>query len=255
MTLRTSRPISSAIAVAISSGPASDAHLTWLGVHILIVEDEPSIAGFLERGLEADGYDISCAADGVEGERLANAGGVDLVILDLMLPGRDGMEVLAGIRQTRPHLPVIVLTARAETEDKVAGLDHGATDYMTKPFSFDELAARVRAHLRDRDEASSARLQAGDLQLDLMGRRVERGGVHVRLSPTEFSLLAYFMRHPGQVLSRNEILRAVWGYEHDAETSVVGVYVGYLRRKLALPGRPAPIETVRSVGYRLLTSA
>jgi DNA-binding response OmpR family regulator len=220
-------------------------------VHILIVEDEPPIADFLERGLAAEGYAISCVTDGVEGERLAQAGEVDLVILDLMLPRRDGFEVLAQIRRTRPHLPVIVLTARGETEDKVAGFDRGATDYMTKPFSFDELAARVRAHLRDRDEGSSTRLQAGDIRLDLVSRKVERGSIPIRLSPTEFRLLAYFMRHPGQVLARKEILRAVWGYQHDAETSVVGVYVGYLRRKLALPGRPAPIETVRSVGYRL----
>jgi DNA-binding response OmpR family regulator len=224
-------------------------------VHILIVEDEPPIADFLERGLTAEGYAISCVADGVEGERLAKTGEVDLVILDLMLPRRDGFEVLAQIRRTRPHLPVIVLTARGETKDKVAGLDRGATDYLTKPFAFDELAARVRAHLRDRDEASSTRLQAGDIRLDLVSRRVERGGTPIQLSATEFSLLTYFMRHPGQVLPRKEILRAVWGYRHDADTSVVGVYVGYLRRKLALPGRPAPIETVRSVGYRLLTRA
>jgi DNA-binding response OmpR family regulator len=224
-------------------------------VHILIVEDEPPIADFLERGLAAEGYAISCVADGIEGERLAQAGEVDLVILDLMLPRRDGFEVLAQIRRTRPHLPVIVLTARGETEDKVAGLDRGATDYLTKPFAFDELAARVRAHLRDRDEASSTRLQAGDIRLDLVSRKVERGGTPIQLSATEFSLLTYFMRHPGQVLPRKEILRAVWGYRHDADTSVVGVYVGYLRRKLARPGRPAPIETVRSVGYRLLTRA
>jgi DNA-binding response OmpR family regulator len=224
-------------------------------VHILIVEDEPPIADFLERGLTAEGYAISCVTDGVEGERLAQAGEVDLVILDLMLPRRDGFEVLAQIRRTRPHLPVIVLTARGETKDKVAGLDHGATDYLTKPFAFDELAARVRAHLRDRDEASSTRLQTGDIRLDLVSRRVERGGTPIQLSATEFSLLTYFMRHPGQVLPRKEILRAVWRYRHDADTSVVGVYVGYLRRKLALPGRPAPIETVRSVGYRLLTRA
>lgn len=220
-------------------------------MHILIVEDERPIADFIERGLEAEGYVVSCAADGVEGEHLAQSGEVDLVILDLMLPRRDGFEVLAGIRGTRPHLPVIVLTARGEAESKVAGLDRGATDYVTKPFSFDELAARVRAHLRDRDEASSARLQAGDIRLDLISRKVERDGVPVQLSATEFDLLAYLVRHAGQVRSRKDILRAVWGYDHDPETSVVGVYVGYLRRKLNLPDRPAPIETVRSVGYRL----
>jgi DNA-binding response OmpR family regulator len=224
-------------------------------LHILIVEDEPSIADFLERGLTAEGYGVSCARDGVDGELMARTGDVDLVILDLMLPRRDGLEVLEGIRTSRPHLPVILLTARGETETKVAGFDSGATDYVTKPFSFDELAARVRAHLRDRDEASSNRLAAAGIRLDLIGRRVEREGHPVALSETEFNLLAYLMRHPDQVLSRTEILRAVWGYRHEAETAVVGVYVGYLRRKLAMPGRPAPIETVRSVGYRLSTGA
>jgi DNA-binding response OmpR family regulator len=224
-------------------------------VHILVVEDEPAIADFVERGLKAEGYGVSGARDGVEGARLAKAGDVDLVILDLMLPGRDGREVLADVRKSRPQLPVIVLTARGEVEDKIALLDLGASDYVTKPFSFDELAARVRAHLRDRDEASSTRLQAGDIRLDLVSRRVERDGVNVRLSATEFKLLAYFMRNPGQVLSKEEILRAVWGYPPEASTGVVGVYVGYLRRKLALGGRPAPIETVRSAGYRLHAGA
>jgi DNA-binding response OmpR family regulator len=224
-------------------------------VHILVVEDEPAIVDFLERGLNADGYEVSVARDGVDGERMAESSDVDLVILDLMLPGRDGSEVLAGLRRTRPQLPVIVLTARADTEDKVSLLDQGATDYMTKPFSFEELAARVRAHLRDRDEASSTRLEVGDIRMDLVGRKVERDGVPIRLSATEFSLLAYFMRHPGQVLARREILRAVWGYPDDAKTSVVAVYVGYLRRKLAVRDTPSPIETVRSAGYRLRAGA
>jgi DNA-binding response OmpR family regulator len=224
-------------------------------VHILVVEDEPAIVDFLERGLTAEGYTVSTARDGVEGARLAESSEVDLVILDLMLPGRDGSEILAGLGRTRPQLPVIVLTARADTADKVSLLDLGATDYLTKPFSFEELAARVRAHLRDRDEASSTRLQVGDIRLDLVSRKVERDGVRIRLSATEFSLLAYFLRHPGQVLARDEILQAVWGYPDDAETNVVGVYVGYLRRKLTAKGEPSPIETVRSVGYRLRAGA
>lgn len=224
-------------------------------MHILIVEDEAAIAGFLERGLAAEGYAVSCVADGVEGARAAQASDIDLVVLDLMLPRRDGLEVLAGIRETRPHLPVIVLTARAETGEKVAALDRGATDYVTKPFSFDELAARVRAHLRDRDEASLPRIEAADIRLDMISRKVERDGMPVRLSATEFRLLAYLMRHSNQVLSRERILRAVWGYEHDPGTNIVGVYVGYLRRKLAVSDRPAPIETVRSAGYRLVDRA
>ena len=224
-------------------------------MHILIVEDEAAIAGFLERGLAAEGYAVSCVADGVEGARAAQASDIDLVVLDLMLPRRDGLEVLAGIRETRPQLPVIVLTARAETGEKVAALDRGATDYVTKPFSFDELAARVRAHLRDRDEASLPRIEAADIRLDMISRKVERDGMPVRLSATEFRLLAYLMRHSNQVLSRERILRAVWGYEHDPGTNIVGVYVGYLRRKLAVSDRPAPIETVRSAGYRLVDRA
>jgi DNA-binding response OmpR family regulator len=224
-------------------------------VQILIVEDEAAIAGFLERGLAAEGYAVSCVADGVEGARAAQASDIDLVVLDLMLPRRDGLEVLAGIRETRPQLPVIVLTARAETGEKVAALDRGATDYVTKPFSFDELAARVRAHLRGRDEASLRRIEAADIRLDLISRKVERDGMPVRLSATEFRLLAYLMRHSNQVLSREQILRAVWGYEHDPGTNIVGVYVGYLRRKLAVSDRPAPIETVRSAGYRLVDRA
>jgi DNA-binding response OmpR family regulator len=224
-------------------------------VHILVVEDEPAIADFLERGLTAEGYSVTTAADGTDAARLAGSGDVDLMILDLMLPGRDGTEVLAEVRESRPHLPVIVLTARTEVDSKVATLDLGATDYVTKPFSFEELAARVRAHLRDRDEASSTRLERGDLRMDLVGRRVERAGVPIRLTSTEFDLLAFFMRHPGQVLTRGELLRAVWGYPDDVDSGVVGVYVGYLRRKLAVGEDPVPIETIRSVGYRLQADA
>lgn len=221
------------------------------GVNVLIVEDEPAISDFLERGLAAEGFTVSTAADGTEAPSLAKAQDVDLMILDLMLPGRPGHEVLAEVRKAKPQLPVIVLSARGEPDDKVDLLEAGATDYVTKPFSFEELVARVRAHLRDRDEASSARLVVGDIRLDLVGRRVERAGSAIRLSTTEFNLLAYLMRHPGQALSRKELLQVVWGYPEDADTSVVSVYIGYLRQKLAVSGKPAPIETVRSVGYRL----
>ena len=224
-------------------------------MHILVVEDEPAIADCLQRGLTSEGYSVSTAADGNDAGRLARSGGVDLIILDLMLPGRDGAEVLAEVREARPQLPVIVLTARTEIHSKVALLDLGATYYVTKPFSFEELTARVRAHLRDRDEASSTRLELGDLRVDLVGRRVERAGVQIRLTTTEFDLLAFFMRHPGQVLTKSELLRAVWGYPDDVDSGVVGVYVGYLRRKLAVGEEPAPIETIRSVGYRLQANA
>jgi two-component system, OmpR family, response regulator len=220
-------------------------------MEILVVEDEAGIADFLARGLEAEGYEVVVAADGVAGERLALAPGTDLVVLDRMLPGRDGLEVLASIRRAKPALPVIVLTAKADVADRVVGLDLGATDYMTKPFAFEELLARIRARLRQADDASETTLDAGGIRLDLLSREANRDGCVVRLADRESELLAYLMRHAGRVCTREEILAAVWGYEHDPGTNVVQVYVGYLRNKLGLPGSPAPIETVRSVGYRL----
>ena len=223
-------------------------------MRILLVEDEAGIADFLRRGLESDGYTVTWAADGEEGEELALSGEFDLVLLDLMLPGRDGLEVLASIRRSLPTLPVILLTARGQVEDRVRGLDSGATDYVTKPFSFDELGARIRAHLRRPDGDPPTRLEVGDISLDLVRRRVRRAGVEIPLSSTEFELLAFLARHPDHVLARRQILKSVWGYDHDPGTNVLGVYVGYLRKKLARSGSPAPIETIRSVGYRLRTS-
>jgi DNA-binding response OmpR family regulator len=220
-------------------------------VEILVVEDEEAIADFLQRGLEAEGHTVLTAADGLEGERLALGTGVDLVILDRMLPGRDGIEVLEAIREAKPSLPVLMLTARGEVADRVEGLDAGATDYIAKPFSFEELAARVRAHLRQIPEAQPTKLRAGGLELDLLSRRVTRGELSLRLPEREAELLAHLMRHAGQVCSHEQILGSVWGYQHDPGTNVVQVYIGYLRRRLALPDSPAPIETVRSVGYRL----
>jgi two-component system, OmpR family, response regulator len=224
-------------------------------VEILVVEDEAAISDFLVRGLEAEGHTVLAAADGVEGERLALSEGVDLAILDRMLPGRDGIEVLAAVRAAKPALPVILLTAKGEVADRVEGLDAGATDYLVKPFSFEELAARVRAHLRQpAGDAGVATLEAAGMRLDLVSRRVARDGATVRLPEREAELLAYLMRRPGQVCSHAELLSSVWEYDHDPGTNVVQVYIGYLRRRLALPGSPAPIETVRSVGYRLAAS-
>lgn len=220
-------------------------------MEILVVEDEAGIADFLARGLKAEGYEVTVAADGLTGERLALSSGTDLVVLDRMLPGRDGIEVLASIRSAKPALPVILLTAKANIADRVEGLDLGATDYMTKPFSFDELLARIRARLRESDDASETTLEAGGIRLDLLTREATRSGRTVRLPDRESELLAYLMRHADRACTREEILSAVWGYEHDPGTNVVQVYVGYLRRKLGMPGSPAPIETVRSVGYRL----
>jgi DNA-binding response OmpR family regulator len=220
-------------------------------MEILVVEDEAGIADFLKRGLEAEGYDVTVAADGVDGERLALGQGADLVILDRMLPGREGTEVLAAIRRGRPGLPVILLTAKVEIADRVEGLDLGATDYLTKPFAFDELLARIRARLRDSDGNSETVLEAAGIRLDLLRREATRGDRAIRLPDRESELLAYLMRNAGRVCGRDEILAAVWGYDHDPGTNVVQVYIGYLRRKLALTDSPAPIETVRSVGYRL----
>jgi DNA-binding response OmpR family regulator len=218
---------------------------------VLLIEDEPGIVDFVRRGLQAEGFAVEAAGDGVEGERLAMGGDCDAVVLDLMLPGRSGMEILQTLRRARPTLPVIVLTARGEIEDRVAGLEAGAVDYLVKPFSIAELVARVRTHLRVVAQASASVLRAEDVEVDLLTRKVSRAGRAVTLSTTEFELLVCLMRHRGQVLSREQILSAVWGYEHDPSTNVVDVYVGYLRRKLAGPKDPAPIFTIRAVGYRL----
>jgi DNA-binding response OmpR family regulator len=218
---------------------------------ILVVEDEPGIVDFITRGLEAQGFCVESALDGVEGEKLALSGRFDAVVLDLMLPRRSGLEVLEAVRRALPSLPVVVLTARGEIEDRVHGLEAGAVDYLVKPFSMAELVARLRAQLRALANASSSTLSVEDIELDLLTRKVKRDGVEVALSTTEFELLVFLCRHHGQVVSREQILGSVWGYEHDPGTNVVDVYVGYLRRKLGRPGKPAPIATVRAVGYRL----
>jgi DNA-binding response OmpR family regulator len=224
-------------------------------MRLLVVEDEPAIADFLARGLRSEGHAVTCAADAAAGEAAAIEQDVDLVILDLVLPDRSGLEVLRAIRAAKPALPVIVLSARSEVEDRVAGLDLGANDYVAKPFSFAELAARVRASLRRPDQVEATRLSVAGIDLDLVGRTVSRDGTPVGLSPREFDLLAYFLRHPNQVLSREQLLSGVWGYAFDPGTNVVEVYVGYLRRKLATDGTPAPIATMRSVGYKLVDRA
>jgi DNA-binding response OmpR family regulator len=222
---------------------------------ILVIEDEPGIVDFLERGLRAQGFDVTSAMDGASGADAALSQDVDLVVLDLMLPGRSGLEVLGTVREAKPGLPVIVLTALGEVEHRVAGLDAGAVDYLTKPFSLTELAARIRAQLRAAANAPRTTLTAGDIEVNLITREVRRGSELVRLSTTEFELLSYLMHNRGHVLSREQILRAVWGYEYDPGTNVVDVYIGYLRRKLRAQGNNAPIVTVRSVGYRLDASS
>jgi DNA-binding response OmpR family regulator len=221
-----------------------------IGAMILLVEDEPGIVDFTERGLRAQGFDVDTALDGEAGLARALDDEIELVVLDLMLPRLSGEQVLARLSQTRPALPVIVLTARGEIEDRVAGLDAGAIDYLVKPFSVAELAARIRAQLRSAQREPATRLVAGSLTVDLLSREVRIGEHLVRLSSTEFELLVYLLENRGHVLSREQILRAVWGYPHDPGTNVVDVYIGYLRRKLETGEYEVPIVTVRSVGYR-----
>jgi two-component system, OmpR family, response regulator len=223
-------------------------------MRILVVEDERPIAEFVQRGLEADGYSVTCAYDGDQGLALARTNDFGLVLLDVLLPKLSGLEVLKAIRESDETLPVIMLTALGETDDVVTGLDLGASDYLTKPFAFAELLARVRAHLRQPGQANAISLEIGRINLDFRTREVHRSGRAVKLTAREFELLAYLMRHPDQVLSRAQILNAVWGYDYDPGTNVLDVYIGYLRRKLDAADGNTPIETVRSAGYRLVSA-
>lgn len=234
-----------------AAGHRSEQPSASTGERVLVIEDEPGIVDFVRRGLEAEGFAVEAASDGVEGERLALDGSFDAIVLDLMLPRRGGLEVLQSVRRAIPNVPVIVLSARGEIEDRVEGLEAGAVDYLVKPFSMAELVARVRAQMRVVAQASANTLAAEGIEVDLLSRKVRRDGHAVVLSTTEFELLVYLLRHHGRVVSREQILSSVWGYEHDPATNVVDVYVGYLRRKLGRPDRPAPIFTVRAVGYRL----
>jgi DNA-binding response OmpR family regulator len=220
-------------------------------MRILVIEDENGIADFLVRALGAEGFSVDRADDGEQGERLALSGDFDLVLLDLMLPGRGGLQVLEAIRARRPEVPVILLTALGQKDDVVAGLDRGADDYVTKPFDLDELLARVRAQLRRPAQRDPTRLEVGDIEVDLRTREVRRKGTDVHLTAREFELLTYLMRHPNQVLSREQILSAVWGYDFDPGTNVLSVYINYLRRKLTVDSEPPPIETIRSAGFKL----
>ncbi|HEX2044725.1 MAG TPA: response regulator transcription factor [Gaiellaceae bacterium] len=214
---------------------------------ILIVEDEARIASFIEKGLRANGFATEVAGDGEHALRRVRTGSFDLVVLDLGLPGMDGFDVLREFRRVRPALPVVILTARDSVRDTVAGLEGGADDYITKPFRFEELLARVRVRLRGERSAEPTVLHVGDAALDLRTRQAVVGGVAVDLSAREFALAEVLFRHPGQVLSREQLLSHVWGYDFDPGSNVVDVYVGYLRRKL---GKDR-IVSVRGMGYRL----
>jgi DNA-binding response OmpR family regulator len=215
---------------------------------ILIVEDEPRIASFLQKGLRAEGFTTMVVEDGIAAAQIARDDAFELMILDLGLPGKTGQEVLSEIRGRGEKLPVIILTARKGVQDTVAGLESGADDYMTKPFSFHEMLARIRARLRDAPTADLTVIEAGSITLDLRTRKVTANGSEFDLSAREFGLAETLMRHPGQVLSREQLLSRVWGYDFDPGSNVVDVYVGYLRRKLG----DASIETVRGMGYRFV---
>lgn len=214
---------------------------------ILIAEDEPRISAFIEKGLSANGFAVTVAADGPSAYDYATTGGFDLMVLDIGLPGIDGFAVLRKLRAQRNPIPVIVLTARDSVQDTVAGLEGGADDYMPKPFRFEELLARVRLRLTSERTAELTVLSYGGLHLDLRTRRARIDDRTVDLSAREFALTETFLRHPGQVLSREQLLSHVWGYDFDPGSNVVDVYVRYLRRKLGTDR----FTTLRGMGYRL----
>jgi DNA-binding response OmpR family regulator len=214
---------------------------------ILIAEDEPRLASFLEKGLRSNGFVTTVADDGAKASLMARDDEFDLLVLDLGLPGKDGTQVLRELRSSGQRMPVIILTARDDMSDKVSGLEGGADDYVTKPFRFEELLARVRARLRDERTVERTVLRAGDVVLDLRTRRAATEGRTVDLTAREFTMLEVLIRHAGQVLAREQLLSHVWGYDYDPGSNVVDVYIGYLRKKLG----PDSIETVRGMGYRL----
>ncbi|BAZ10713.1 two-component response regulator [Calothrix sp. NIES-4071] len=219
---------------------------------ILIAEDEPRIAAFIEKGLRSHGFTTSVATDAQSAADMANGSAFDLLILDLGLPGKDGLKVLEELRGQGEKLPVIILTARDDIQDKVAGFEAGADDYITKPFRFEELLVRVKARLRNNlnnQDASEMVIKIRNIVLDLRARQVKVGEQTIELPAREFTLTETFFRHPGQVLSREQLLDRVWGYDYDPGSNIVDVYVGYLRKKLG----SNLIETVRGMGYRLRT--
>lgn len=217
---------------------------------VLLVDDDKKLLPLLERGFRYEGFEVLAAANGEDGLALARTRTPDVVVLDIGLPALDGLEVCRSLRR-HADIPIIMLTARDEVADKVSALDLGADDYVTKPFAFDELVARVRALLRRRTPSQAGRLAFGDLACDVGTREVHRAGRPISLTAREFDLLVCFLRHPRQVLMREALLQKVWGYEFSGDTKVVDVYVGYLRQKL---GEPRLVQTVRGVGYALRLS-
>ena len=220
-------------------------------MRILIVEDEAGVAGFVEQGLTEAGYAVDVARDGSEGLEYALAFEYDVMVLDIMLPKMNGLDLLHEIRDKRVKVPVLLLTARDGVDDRVKGLDVGADDYLIKPFAFPELLARIRALLRRPPLQSGNLLSMNDLEMDVTQREVRRAGKKIELSPREFSLLELLLRHPNQVLTRTQIVEHVWNFDFYGDTNVVDVYIGYLRRKIDSGFVPPLIQTVRGVGYRL----
>jgi two-component system, OmpR family, response regulator MprA len=226
-------------------------------VKILVVDDERAVRESLRRALELEGYDIELAADGQEALQLLEANGEpqpDAVILDVLMPTVDGLEVCRRLRRSGNRVPVLMLTARDEIENRVAGLDAGADDYVTKPFALEELVARIRALLRRTSAGGDELLRFADLELDPGTREVRRGGDPIELTRTEFALLELFMTNPRQVLTRSIIFERVWGYDFGFASNSLDVYIGYLRRKTEVGGKPRVIQTVRGVGYALRES-
>ncbi len=222
-----------------------------VSMRVLVVEDETRMSRLLKRGLEEEGHAVDLAADGPEGLWLATENPYSAIVLDVMLPGFDGFELCRRLRAAGVWAPVLMLTARDGVDDRVRGLDAGADDYLVKPFSLLELAARLRALARRDDRARPAVLREGDLKLDPASKRAWRGGAELRLSPKEFSLLELFLRHPGAVLTRSQILDAAWDFAYDGTSNVVDQYVTYLRKKIDVPFGRHDLETVRGMGYRL----
>lgn len=216
---------------------------------VLVVEDEKRIANFIRKGLEEQGFVVECSADGNEAYFLATTQQYDAIVLDIMLPGRDGLSILQNLRKQANGVPVLVLTARSELGERIEGLNLGADDYMTKPFYVEELVARLHALVRRVSGERLIILQAGELSVNLVSREVKVGSAPVRLTVREFNLLEYLMRSPGRVLTRTQILEHVWGYDFDIETNLIDVHIQRMRKKLG-PGIAPMIETVRGVGYR-----
>jgi heavy metal response regulator len=221
-----------------------------LMMRILLVEDEKNVSSFVKQGLEEDFYTVDVAEDGIEGYEMASSQRYDLIILDLMLPGMDGREICRKLREKGVKTPVLMLTALNTVPDKVGGLESGADDYLTKPFAFSEMLARMKALMR-RSADYAGDISLGDLRMDLLSRRVFRGDQEVTLSPREFALLEYLLKNKSRIVSRTQILEAVWGYDFDPTTNIVDVHIKYLRDKVDKDSDRKLIHTVRGVGYVL----